>query len=132
MAERQWDWFEKEIEFAAAGGRKVIVLTHIFAGATIVRNDQGEKEVHAHWKDEWTQRYFSLMRQYSNTILIEVDEVQSSCGMGVPLMDLVGDRRALLQSAEAKGPEGMAEYRRKNNAYSLDGLPTAFAESESD
>ena len=72
MAERQWDWFEEEIEFAAASGKKVIVLTHIFAGATIVRNDDGEKEVHGHWKDEWTQRYFSLMRQYSDTILIEV------------------------------------------------------------
>ncbi len=54
---------------------------------------------------------------------VEVHRVASSCGFGVPRMDLVGPRDKLLVSAERKGPEKMAEYRRLKNAESIDGLP---------
>jgi len=41
-------------------------------------------------------------------------------------MDHRQDRDTLDRWAAAKGPEGLDEYRRAKNAYSLDGLP-AFA-----
>jgi hypothetical protein len=52
-----------------------------------------------------------------------VHRVASSCGFGVPRMDYVGPRDKLLVSAERKGPEKMAEYRKLKNARSIDGLP---------
>jgi len=56
-------------------------------------------------------------------IAVSVDRVASSCGFGVPRMDLVGHRAQLLASAERKGPEEMAEYRKLKNTRSIDGLP---------
>ena len=54
---------------------------------------------------------------------VEVDRVANSCGFGVPLMELVGERKQLGLFAERKGAEGMAAYREEENAQSIDGLP---------
>lgn len=56
-------------------------------------------------------------------VAVDVDRVSDSCGYGVPVMELVGDRDLLRLSAEHKGPDGLAAYRAKNNALSVDGLP---------
>ena len=54
---------------------------------------------------------------------VAVDRVSSSCGFGVPLMDLVGPREQLVESARRKGEAQMAAYRARKNAESIDGLP---------
>ncbi|HEV2855291.1 MAG TPA: pyridoxamine 5'-phosphate oxidase family protein [Thermoanaerobaculia bacterium] len=71
---------------------------------------------------EWAERFPSLpgARQI---VVGEVEMVQTSCGFGVPLMDLVEPRETLTRWAEAKGPEGLRAYWREKNARSLDGLP---------
>jgi hypothetical protein len=63
-------------------------------------------------------------------VRLEVDMVQASCGMNVPLFDFVAEREQLTRWAVAKGESGLDEYRRKKNAASIDGLPTGmFQES---
>ena len=54
---------------------------------------------------------------------VSVSRIADSCGFGVPRMNLVGPRDQLLTSAERKGPEKMAEYRKHKNTQSIDGLP---------
>ena len=54
---------------------------------------------------------------------VAVHRVASSCGFGVPRMDLVGPRNQMRTSAERKGPEKLAEYRALKNTESIDGLP---------
>jgi hypothetical protein len=56
-------------------------------------------------------------------VTVEIESAQTSCGFGVPAMELAGQRETLVRWAEAKGPEGLAKYRREKNARSLDGLP---------
>jgi hypothetical protein len=56
-------------------------------------------------------------------IVVDITRVSDSCGYGVPVMDLVGERDLLRLHAEHKGPDGMAEYRATVNAASIDGLP---------
>jgi hypothetical protein len=56
-------------------------------------------------------------------IVVDVERVSDSCGFGVPLMDLVGERDQLERWAQSKGPEGVVAYRAEKNAASLDGLP---------
>jgi len=56
-------------------------------------------------------------------IMVEVVRVSTSCGFGVPLMDYVGARDDLPDFAGNLGEEGMAAYREKSNAESIDGLP---------
>jgi hypothetical protein len=53
---------------------------------------------------------------------VAVDRVSSSCGFGVPLMQLVGPREQLIESAACKGEAKMAAYRARKNAASIDGL----------
>ena len=56
-------------------------------------------------------------------IVVDLHRVSDTCGYGVPLMELVGERDQLDRWAAAKGPEGLAAYRAEKNAVSLDGLP---------
>lgn len=57
-------------------------------------------------------------------ITVDVARVSDACGWGVPVMDLVTTDRGLIhQYADKKGPDGIAAYRRDENAQSLDGLP---------
>jgi hypothetical protein len=56
-------------------------------------------------------------------IVVDVDRVSDSCGFGVPVMDLVGERDLLRLGAEKRGPDGLAAYRADKNAASIDGLP---------
>lgn len=56
-------------------------------------------------------------------ILVDVDRISDSCGYGVPVMDVVGERNILRDLGDRAAPGQMAEYRAKFNAVSLDGLP---------
>jgi Pyridoxamine 5'-phosphate oxidase len=59
-------------------------------------------------------------------VWLDVDRVQTSCGFGVPLFEYEGERPTLIRWGEAKGEDGLAEYRRTKNAVSIDGLPTGM------
>src|SRR5579884_298536 len=54
-------------------------------------------------------------------IVASIHLVRTSCGYGVPLMELQQDREAMARWATSKGEEGLAEYRSANNRKSLDG-----------
>lgn len=56
-------------------------------------------------------------------IVVDVERVSDSCGYGVPLMDYAGERDLLPPHMQRKGSDGRADYRRKKNAVSIDGLP---------
>jgi hypothetical protein len=58
--------------------------------------------------------------------VLDVDLAQKSCGYGVPLFDYQGERASLIRWAEAKGEDGLEDYRREKNAVSIDGLPTGL------
>jgi hypothetical protein len=53
---------------------------------------------------------------------IDVTRISTSCGFGVPLMEMVTTRDNLTVWAERKGPDGLVEYRENRNAQSIDGL----------
>ena len=55
-----------------------------------------------------------------------VAEVQTSCGYGVPLMKMTGERETLIDWAERKGDPGLRAYWDERNRRSIDGLPTGI------
>jgi hypothetical protein len=57
---------------------------------------------------------------------VDVDLVQTSCGYGVPLMDVAGQRDLMPAWATKKGPDGLAAYHAQKNLTSIDGLPTGL------
>ena len=56
-------------------------------------------------------------------IRVRLTRVGESCGYAVPRFDYVDQRDQLIRWAEKKTDEELADYRRKKNANSLDGLP---------
>ena len=74
-------------------------------------------------------RFDALAQRFPETpavrsiIRVDVDRVQDSCGYGVPLMELKGDRRALDGWAKDKTDDDLAAYQAEKNAHSIDGLP---------
>ena len=58
-------------------------------------------------------------------IVADLTRVQTSCGFGVPLMRFDAERDALRRWAEARGPDGLRQYREEKNRRSIDGLPTS-------
>jgi hypothetical protein len=57
-----------------------------------------------------------------------VEQVQTSCGMSVPLFAYQGDRILLDQWAANKGEAGLREYWAKKNVRSIDGFETGIEE----
>lgn len=55
-------------------------------------------------------------------IVADMSRVQTSCGFGVPLIKFSQQRDALAKWAEAKGEQGLREYRQQKNRMSIDGL----------
>ena len=58
-----------------------------------------------------------------SVIDIDVHRVSDSCGYAVPLMTYEGDRDLLTRWSSRRSDEDLAEYRRKKNKASIDGLP---------
>lgn len=61
---------------------------------------------------------------------LDFDLVQTSCGYGVPLFDYQGERAAIENWHDNKGPEGIAAYWEAENLSSMDGLPTGLKVGE--
>jgi len=55
---------------------------------------------------------------------LDVELVQTSCGMAVPFFDYVEERDQLKDWAAKRGEEGIRAYWQEKNQRSLDGLPT--------
>jgi hypothetical protein len=107
-----------------AGGRITLMFCAFEGPARIVRL-YGRGTVH----EPGDPHYDALRPRFPDmpgeraVISVAVDRVSTSCGFGVPLMDFVGVREDLPDLAGSLGEEGMARYREKNNARSIDGLP---------
>ncbi len=56
-------------------------------------------------------------------VVVDVERISDSCGWGVPLMSYEGERDLVQPYYERRGVEGSADYRRRKNRTSLDGLP---------
>lgn len=62
---------------------------------------------------------------------LDIDFVQTSCGMAVPYYDYVGEREQLTNWAIKQGEKGIEEYWAKKNQTSIDGLATHIIEKNS-
>lgn len=78
--------------------------------------------------DSWDELagLFPAMRGARQVYDVDVDLVLTSCGYGVPLMELTAERDLMDRWAEKLGPERLASYQAEKNATSLDGLPTGL------
>jgi hypothetical protein len=86
-------------------------------------------------QDSNWQELFSLFSSIPGArqiIVADIDRVQTSCGLGVPLYQLQEPRSSLVNWAAKKGEAGLQRYRQQKNSVSLDGLPTPRASQDID
>ena len=83
----------------------------------------GKGEVVKMGSDRWDEfsDSFEHLPGERQIILLHVENGQTSCGFGVPVYELVQERKVLTDWAEKKGDEGIVEYQKKNNLTSIDG-----------
>lgn len=65
---------------------------------------------------------FPDRRGVRQIMMIDIDQVATSCGYGVPEMELKSERSAMEKWADAKSDNDLIEYRKKYNTLSIDGL----------
>lgn len=105
-------------------GRIVLMFCSFDAKPRIVRL-HGQAIVHENGSPGFQQLLPNFQEQpgMRSIIEIQVERVSDSCGYGVPRYQYLGDRATLGDYWRAKGAENAAEYRRTQNAASLNGLP---------
>ncbi|QGQ19933.1 pyridoxamine 5'-phosphate oxidase family protein [Cellulomonas sp. JZ18] len=99
--------------FCAFDGPPNIVRLH-GRGRFVTLYDEGFADLAVH---------FAETRGVRAVVVVDVERVSDSCGYGVPLMDYRGERDLLPSFMDRKGADGQAEYRRRKNRTSIDGLP---------
>lgn len=114
-----------------ADGRLTIMFC-AFAGPPLIMRLYGRGAAIG-WKSDGFEELLS--RHYGGDaplgarqiVKLDIDLVQTSCGYGVPLFAHEGERAAIDNWHDDKGPEGIRTYWKENNLCSMDGLPTGLA-----
>src|SRR4051794_32936319 len=109
---------------------RITIMFCAFTGAPSICRLYGEGQVHELGSDSYDELlvHFSELSGARAIIEVAVTRVSASCGYAVPLMDYVGQRDRLIEWADARGDDGLVEYRHNKNATSIDGLPALGAD----
>lgn len=103
-------------------GRLTIMFNSFTRNALIYRLYGKGRVVRPHHKDyDELKKNFPDLPGARQIILLEVESTQTSCGYGVPEMELKAERQTLKKWAEKKGDD-ITAYQVKNNTVSIDGF----------
>jgi Pyridoxamine 5'-phosphate oxidase len=109
---------------------RVTLMFCSFSEEPLILRLYGQGTVIRPYAPEW-EHYalqFDLLPGARQIILVQIEQVQTSCGFGVPLLAYQGDRPTLIDWAKQKGEDGVQAYQRQKNQHSIDGLPTYLLE----
>ncbi|RXJ71865.1 pyridoxamine 5'-phosphate oxidase [Veronia nyctiphanis] len=108
---------------------RMTIMFCAFEGAPLILRAYGRATV-LHPKDDCWSQYAPLFPKSvaaRQIFILDVDLVQSSCGMSVPYFSFEGDRDDLARWSEKQGAEGIEKYWLKKNQKSIDGFETEIA-----
>jgi hypothetical protein len=105
---------------------RMTVMFTAFEGKPMILRLYGKAKVIHQYDAEWGDllSLFKIMPGSRQIFDLEVDLVQASCGMAVPLLNYVEERDQLKNWADKVGEKGVSAYWQKNNQVSLDGKST--------
>lgn len=93
-------------------------IVRLYGSATMIQpGDQGWAEA-----SDW----FPAMLGARQVFVLAVEQIQRSCGFGVPRYAFEGERDLMRQWAAGKGEEGIAAYQAAKNTVSIDGFDTGL------
>ncbi|RTZ17435.1 pyridoxamine 5'-phosphate oxidase family protein [Vibrio aquaticus] len=108
---------------------RMTVMFCAFEGSPLILRAYGHTTV-LHPKDKNWNHFAPLFPESvaaRQIFVLDVDLVQSSCGMSVPYFTYEGDRDDLANWSAKQGKEGMEKYWLKKNQKSIDGFETEIA-----
>jgi hypothetical protein len=108
---------------------RMTIMFCAFEGAPLILRLFGKARA-VHPRDaDWSELYakFNPISGARQIFVLEVDLVQTSCGMAVPLLDFQAQRSELTDYWEARTPEQLEKYQLEKNQKSIDGFPTLIA-----
>ncbi len=111
---------------------RMTIMFCAFEGSPMILRLFGHAKV-VHPRDDDWDGLFAMFRPIPGARQIldmQVDLVQESCGMAVPLFDFKDQRDLLVQWADRKGDQGLHEYWESRNQVSIDGKPTRILSDE--
>ena len=105
--------------------RMTIMLTAFEGAPLIVRLYGNATAIHKN-DPEWKTLYakFEPLPGARQIFILDIDLVQSSCGMATPFFDFVAERTQLSDWSKKIGEKGIQKYWQDKNQTSLDGKPT--------
>ncbi|MGY3687339.1 pyridoxamine 5'-phosphate oxidase family protein [Vibrio coralliilyticus] len=109
--------------------QRMTLMFCAFEGAPLILRAYGQASV-LHNKDAEWQKYVSLFPESvaaRQIFILDINMVQSSCGMSVPYFSYEGDREDLAKWSEKQGTEGIEKYWLKKNQKSIDGFESEIA-----
>lgn len=127
---------EHEVAYLDLTGSGIETIAHLKENGRIVLMfcsfDQMPRIVRLHGKalvyEKGSPEFEQLLPRFESRpgarsiIHIQLSRISDSCGHGVPRYEFLGERSTLIESAKSKGEDWMADYRRRRNAASVDGL----------
>lgn len=114
-----------------AENARITIMFCAFSGEPRILRLYGKGEVMRPGDPGWDQlraHFPADLPGVRQIVRIDLQRIQTSCGYGVPLMKYEGQRRDLVDWIEKKGEAGIAEYQRRNNSRSIDGLPSPWSD----
>jgi len=109
---------------------RITIMFCAFEGKPMILRLYGKGKAYHHYDAEWNEfiDLFPVMTGARQIFDIQVDMVQTSCGMAVPFMDYNREREDLTKWADKKGEDGIEKYWKEKNTVSIDGLETGIFE----
>ena len=105
---------------------RMTLMFAAFEGPPLILRLYGTARAAHRGDAEWSALYalFKPLPGARQIFDMQVELVQTSCGMAVPLYDHAGDRDLLNDWARKKGEQGVRQYWEEKNTTSLDGVAT--------
>ncbi|PMJ89922.1 pyridoxamine 5'-phosphate oxidase family protein [Vibrio sp. 10N.261.55.A7] len=105
---------------------RMTIMFCAFDGAPMILRTYGQARMLHQSDTEWGQ-YCDLFPKSQGTrqiFILDIDMVQSSCGMSVPYFDYQDDRHDLSRWTDNREKSDIEAYWRKKNQHSIDGFDT--------
>lgn len=105
---------------------RMTIMFASFDGTPMILRLYGTAKVFHKYDAQWEQllSLFPYSAGARQVFELEIDLVQTSCGMAVPFFDYVEERDQLKNWADKVGEEGVMDYWKHQNQVSLDGKST--------
>lgn len=102
---------------------RMTIMFNAFAGDPMILRLYGSAKAVHQYDQQWNELYdlFDPIPGARQIFDINIDLVQTSCGMAVPYFDYVEERDQLNKWAVKKGEASIKDYWQKNNQTSFDG-----------